>query len=189
MLLYPTAAFVRGSHCVGYFPNIDSSTLRIHSTSLLCLCDIYDGCYEYCFCLFCFFLNNRFYSSAQPVRGSTLRDLLDKPCLQVFSLLPPGTYMPSFLLRIGFSIPTSQLFMLVDLHRFLLTHALALSARHFFTQEPSPYEHEYALNTIRTGIIDLSGDSIHLLLHRGRLIAVCLHNEKRTREADLRHES
>ena len=33
---------------------------------------------------------------------------------------------PSFLSRIGFIIPTFRLFMLGDLRRFLLTHALAL---------------------------------------------------------------
>ena len=56
------------------------------------------GCYCCCCCCSCFFFffpnNHKFLlstSSQLVARGDTLSDLLDKPCLQVSSLLPPGT--------------------------------------------------------------------------------------------------
>ena len=54
-------------------------------------------------------------------------NLLDKLWPQVSSFLLAG--YSSFLSRIGFSIPTFQLIMLVDSHRIWPTHALALSPR------------------------------------------------------------
>ena len=47
--------------------------------------------------------------SSSTRRRFTLSDLLDKPLSQVSSLLPPR-YVPSFLSRIGFSIPTARRF-------------------------------------------------------------------------------
>ena len=52
--------------------------------------------------------------------------------------MPPGTCL-HFLSRIGFSIPTARRF-----HRMLLTHALALSADHFFSRK-SPYEYVHSV--------------------------------------------
>ena len=63
------------------------------------------------------------YSPAQLVRGFvTLSDVLDKLWSLVPSL-PPPRYVPSFLSRTGYSIPTFRLFMLVDLHRILAAHS------------------------------------------------------------------
>ena len=64
-------------------------------------------------------------------------------------------YLPSFSWLIeGFSVPTFYFFVLVGFHRISLTHALALSARHFFTRG-SPYEHGHALGETRTHDLDL----------------------------------
>ena len=59
--------------------------------------------------IFSFFFHHHFYFPAQLVGGFTLSDLLDKPWSQVSPPLPPGIdlYVPSFLSRIGFSIPTA----------------------------------------------------------------------------------
>ena len=67
----------------------------------------------------------------------TVSERLDKPWSLVSSV-PPPRYVHLCLSRIGFSIPTSELCMLVDFHRILLTDALALSACHFFAQEKVP---------------------------------------------------
>ena len=76
--------------------------------------------------LFFFFLNHHFCFPAQLVGGFTLSDLLDKPWSQVSYLLPPGTCL-RFHRAQGSAFP-----LLVDFHRMLLTHALALSANLFF---------------------------------------------------------
>ena len=65
------------------------------------------------------YFHHHFYFPAQLV-GFTLSDLLDKPWSQVSSL--PGT-RPHFYRTYGSAFP-----LLVDFHRMLLTHALALSA-------------------------------------------------------------
>ena len=52
----------------------------------------------------------------------------------------PLRYVPSFLSRTGFSIPTVQFVMFVDFHRNLVSHARALSASQYDgTQEKSAY--------------------------------------------------
>ena len=56
-----------------------------------------------------FFFDHHFHFPAQLVGCFTLSDLLDKPCSQVSSLLPPGTCL-QFFSRIGFSIPTARRF-------------------------------------------------------------------------------
>ena len=56
------------------------------------------------------FFYYHFYLPAHLVGGFTLSDLLDKPWSQVSSLVPPGTYVPSFLSRIGFSVPIARRF-------------------------------------------------------------------------------
>ena len=66
----------------------------------------------------------------------TLSDLLDKPRSQVSSLPPPGTCL-HFYHAEGSAFP-----LLVDFHRTLLTHALALPAKHFFGRKiPVEYMH------------------------------------------------
>ena len=61
--------------------------------------------------------------------------------------------MPLFLPRIGFvQLSRFSAFLLVDFHRFLPTHAFALSARQFLPTRKCPYEHEVALGKIRTRI-------------------------------------
>ena len=79
------------------------------------------------------------YFSAQLVGSFTLSDRLDKPWSQVSSLLLPGTCL-QLLSCIGFSIPTARRF-----HRVLPTHALALSANHFFCARKSPYEYVHSV--------------------------------------------
>ena len=54
----------------------------------------------------------------------------------------PGTYVPVFLARIGFSIPTVS--SAIYSRRSLLNQALALSASHFYARK-NPYEHEHTL--------------------------------------------
>ena len=54
------------------------------------------------------------------------------------STLPRPRFMPSFLSRTGFSIPTFHEFVLVDFHQCLLTRALALSARRFLRKTKVP---------------------------------------------------
>ena len=56
-------------------------------------------------------------------KGVTFRDLLDKPWSQVSFFLPPGARLP--FCRVGFSITTSQLFVIVDFHRFLCQFTLS----------------------------------------------------------------
>ena len=48
----------------------------------------------------------------------------------------PPRYLPSFLSRIGSSIPTFQLFMLVNLHLISPCHAFALSTCRFVRKSP-----------------------------------------------------
>ena len=62
--------------------------------------------------------NHTIFSPGQPARGLPSSALLDKSWSQVSSPLSPR-YMPPLLQRIGFSIPTCQLFMLVDFRRKL----------------------------------------------------------------------
>ena len=80
-------------------------------------------------CSFCFvlFFIHHFCFPAQLEGGFTLSKLLDKPWSQVSSLLAPR-YVPSIFIahRVQHSHCSSIL------HRTLLTHALALSADHFF---------------------------------------------------------
>ena len=78
------------------------------------------------------FLCHSFYFLPQLVGGFTLSDLLDKPWSQVSSLLPPGARL-HFYHAEGSALP-----LLVDFHRMLLTHALALPANHFFMHEKLP---------------------------------------------------
>ena len=63
--------------------------------------------------------------------------LLDKPRSQVSSLLPSGTYLHVNRAE-GSAFPT-----LVDFHRFLRTHALALSTSQFLQNKRSPRKYEY----------------------------------------------
>ena len=65
------------------------------------------------------------------VRGSTLSDLQDKSRGHRRLPFAWASYLPSFLSRTGFSIPTFQLYMLVDLHRISPTRVLAHSACQF----------------------------------------------------------
>ena len=57
-----------------------------------------------------------FYIPAQLLGCFTLSDLLDKPRSQVRVFPSPYQYFPSVLARVRFSIPTFQLFQLVDFH-------------------------------------------------------------------------
>ena len=75
-----------------------------------------------------------FYPPAQLVRGFTISDFLKKPWLYRSSR--PPRHLPLFISRKGFSIPTFQPCMLVDLHRISPTHALALSASRFVRNSP-----------------------------------------------------
>ena len=78
-----------------------------------------------------FFLNHHFSFRAQLVGGFTLSDLLDKPWSQLSSLLPPGTCLQFYrAYRSAFPL-------LVDFHRMLLTHALALSANQLLCKKKS----------------------------------------------------
>ena len=90
---------------------------------------------------FLFAVNRQFFSPAQLrlVKGFAVSDLVDKPWPQVFSNI--RRYRPSFVSRIGFSVPVFQLYTLVEFHRILPTHALALSVRQIFKRK-NPYEHE-----------------------------------------------
>ena len=100
------------------------------------------------------FFSNHVYFPAQLVGGFTLSDLLDKPWSQVSSLLPPGTCL-KFLSRMGFSIPTARRF-----SSLLLTHALTLSANHFFfNARKSPYEFVYSVR-IELATLTLLGTRI-----------------------------
>ena len=65
--------------------------------------------------------------------GFTLSDLLDKPWLQVSSLVPPGTCL-QFLSRIGFSIPTARRFS----SNVANSCSRALRKINFFMQEKVP---------------------------------------------------
>ena len=77
---------------------------------------------------FFFLLKKKYFNfRAQLVRGFTLSDFLDKPWLQVSSLLPPGKCLYNLYRALGSAFP-----LLVDFHRMLLTHALALSVNQFF---------------------------------------------------------
>ena len=50
----------------------------------------------------------------------------------------PTRHLPSSLFRVGFSIPLLyQLFMLVDFHRILLTHAIAHCTHHILRKNKS----------------------------------------------------
>ena len=94
----------------------------------------------FCYSL-CIFLIHRFFFRAQPVIIFVLSDLLDKPWSQMSSL--PAATCLHFFSCIGFiSIPTFQLYMLVDVYRTLLTHALALV---IFFRKKSPCDYEHAL--------------------------------------------
>ena len=81
------------------------------------------------------------------------------------SLPCPPRYVPSFLSRIGISIPPFQLCMLVEFHRIMPTHALVLSACPYFTQEKVPTSTNMTRkdSTLHHCI---SRDDIHLLRHR-----------------------
>ena len=81
----------------------------------------------------------------------------------VFS--PPPRYVPSFLSRIGFSLPTFHLFMLVDLRRISPTRALALSACQLLI-----------LIIVRNG--SLRGSNLR---HRPQLLRGLLSNHRRRR--------
>ena len=59
----------------------------------------------------------------------------------------PPWCVPSFLSRIRFRFP-----LLVDFHRMLLTHALALSANHIVYSRKSPYE---CVHSVRIGLAKL----------------------------------
>lgn len=123
---------------------------------------------------FTYFLNRRFFF---PVQLVLYEDLLDRPSSPVLSL--PRRHVPSLLSLVnintiaGFRHSHFSAITLFDLHRFLLIHALVLSASSsFFHPRKSPYDHEYALKRIRIRIIDFSRDDIHLLLDREHLPAV-----------------
>ena len=78
----------------------------------------------------------------------------------VTDVFPSPRYMPSLLSRIEFSIPTSQLCMLVELRRCFQTLTLSRFPLVKFSARKSPYEHEYALKSllmgrIQTRIIDI----------------------------------
>ena len=67
-----------------------------------------------------------------------LSDLLDKPWSQVSSL-PPGTCLHFYRAQ------ASAFPLFVDFHRMVLTHALVLSANHFFYARKSPYEYVHSV--------------------------------------------
>ena len=123
-----------------------------------------DGTYRTYLDFFLFFVfHHHFYFPAQLVVDFTLSDLLDKPWSQVSSLLPPGSCL-QFLSRIGYSAFP----LLVDFfHRMLPTHALALSANHFFMQEKVPTSMCTRLGENWTREIDFSVHEDNLS-HRGR---------------------
>ena len=81
-----------------------------------------------------------FFSSSLLLSSSTRRGFLPSAIFwtsrgdRCRPFFPPGTCL-QFLSRIGFSFSTV---LLVDFHRMLLTHALALSAKQFFMQEKVP---------------------------------------------------
>ena len=90
-------------------------------------------------------------------------------------LVIPFQCMPSFLSRIGFSIPAFQLFPLVDFHRiFANSRSRPFRSSFFLPQEKVPNEHDYTPWMIRTRTIDFSKNEIHLLLHRRRLLGTTL---------------
>ena len=111
------------------------------------------------------YINYHVYSPAQHVRGFTLSDLLDK--LMVTGGFPsPPRNTPSFLSRIGFSIPTFQLSMLVDFADFCeLT--LSRFPPIISLRKKSPCGQEHAFGETVTHGLDVSRDEMHLLLHRG----------------------
>ena len=108
-------------------------------------------------CLF-FFFGHHFYFPAQLGGSLSLSDLLDKPWSQVSSL-PPGTCL-QFLSRIGLAFP-----LLVDFHRMLLTHALALSANQFLSKKKSLRVCAHSENWTRE--IDFSRHEDNPPSHRG----------------------
>ena len=69
-----------------------------------------------------------------PYEFFALSDLLGKPWSQESSLSPPSACLHFYRAQAS-RIPTFQLFMLVDVHRILLTHAFALSARRVFSKK------------------------------------------------------
>ena len=72
-------------------------------------------------CFSCLFFDRHFSTSSNRKRFNP-SELLDKQAVVTDVCPSPPRYVPSFLWRIGFSIPIFQLFMLADLRRTLLTH-------------------------------------------------------------------
>ena len=72
----------------------------------------------------------------------------------------PPRYVPSFLSRIGLSIPNFQLFVIVTFHRNFLSnsHSRAFRSSYLTREEvPTLCEYKYALGRVRTSIIDFLG--------------------------------
>ena len=92
------------------------------------------------------------------------------------SLLSPLRAFVFIAHRVYTAVPLfHQLFMLVDLHRSLLFHALALSASHFFSREKVPTGMcKYALGGSWCHEIDLSSYAVYPLDHTKETTAVYL---------------
>ena len=82
-----------------------------------------------------FFIASRVLSSSTHGKRCYLQRPSGQPVVIGVFPLPPR-YVPSFLARIEFSIPTFQLFMPVDLHPISPTRALALPACQYLAKRP-----------------------------------------------------
>ena len=80
---------------------------------------------------------------------------------------PLSRCLPVFLSRIGFGVPTLQLFLLFVFQRFLLTHALALCTSQYFETKCSYTSTMHSVRLEPT-IFDFIRDGIHQLLYQRR---------------------